>query len=535
MAATATAFLTRWAPRTRHAQWARDLQPIAQSLWCQRRRVPAASAASTKVMPVTQDDLGRKTMRESLARIIRPLQTHPESRRSVATFWGAFRSGVLLEDLDAVAAFSSYRYADGFSRERPLTIVTAAIDRINNDRSLALDRDVEIVGRVVSVGRSSMVVRVDVNRLINPNLDEAPPVASVRDSMDVARGLGGTGIGDVRPDVLAALPDGSFAGDVVGIDEAGIESRERVLCAYYTMVARDMVEHKAAAVPMLQITSEDERQQQVAYQLLKEVAGAGAARSVQSLGPTVTEQELLHQLFLATESTKGKKFKGVKNPMDALNLTYARTMHEAHVEGGGDWDGKFRPHGPLAEGDTLVPMEATVMKSTVLMHYQSANIHQKVFGGYICKCAFDLAWSNVYSFLGLFAPWLGAAPIMFMAPVDLGSIVEFTSTITYTGGDVVVCDVQADVVDPQSGSRQTTNTFSFSFFAPARRQTVVPLTYQDGSRLVQARRSAQNALEHARQTGVNIEVARANMLKEATIACEGWGHGSVRFNTGQPK
>ncbi len=51
------------------------------------------------------------------------------------------RLGKVLEDLDAFAGGVAYSHSDGFSHDRPLTIVTASVDKISLKERPPLDKD----------------------------------------------------------------------------------------------------------------------------------------------------------------------------------------------------------------------------------------------------------------------------------------------------------------------------------------------------------------------------------------------------------
>jgi acyl-coenzyme A thioesterase 9 len=46
-------------------------------------------------------------------------------------------------------------------------------------------------------------------------------------------------------------------------------------------------------------------------------------------------------------------------------------------------------------------MKNTQFKNTVLMHMQERNVHGKIFGGYLMKVAYELAWSTAVTFFGV--------------------------------------------------------------------------------------------------------------------------------------
>ena len=49
-------------------------------------------------------------------------------------------------------------------------------------------------------------------------------------------------------------------------------------------------------------------------------------------------------------------------------------------------------------------MRDTVFKNTLLMHAQERNVHGKIFGGYLMKTAYELAWSAAVIYMGVYTP-----------------------------------------------------------------------------------------------------------------------------------
>jgi acyl-coenzyme A thioesterase 9 len=46
-------------------------------------------------------------------------------------------------------------------------------------------------------------------------------------------------------------------------------------------------------------------------------------------------------------------------------------------------------------------MDNTKFKNTMLMHLQERNVHGKIFGGYLMKVAYELAWATASAFFGV--------------------------------------------------------------------------------------------------------------------------------------
>jgi acyl-coenzyme A thioesterase 9 len=61
-----------------------------------------------------------------------------------------------MEDLDVLAAMAAYKHCWAARPARPLTIVTASVDRMDLLNMLRPDLDMRASGHVTYVGRSSM-------------------------------------------------------------------------------------------------------------------------------------------------------------------------------------------------------------------------------------------------------------------------------------------------------------------------------------------------------------------------------------------
>lgn len=104
--------------------------------------------------------------------------------------------------------------------------------------------------------------------------------------------------------------------------------------------------------------------------------------------------------------------------------------------------------------------------------------------------------------------------VIFLHPVDIGSIVNFKATLLYTHIQrrIVTVSVEAQVIHAETGTRKTTNTFFFHFQCKppvattdssnteASKQTdffpfVIPTLYSDALRWLDARRRVNSLLE----------------------------------------
>lgn len=152
-----------------------------------------------------------------------------------------------------------------------------------------------------------------------------------------------------------------------------------------------------------------------------------------------------------------------------------------------------------SSSSTAVPMEAAVAGALRICHPQERNIHNFIFGGYLCREAFELAFATATVFMSGRRPNVRSVDdISFVHPVPIGSILDFRAQVVHSrlhAGSLFVCvSVQADVVQPASASRLTTNTFHFIFthgladFSPAPVPMVQPRSYVEAMRFLEGKR-----------------------------------------------
>jgi acyl-coenzyme A thioesterase 9 len=342
----------------------------------------------------TPFELKTKKPRESLIEFRLPFSTDSKLRDLYTTEGQrGLRIGRILEDLDAFSGEISYKHADGTHPDRPLTIVTASIDRLELQRSLVPYFDLKFRGWVTWVGNSSMEIRIEVHQ----------------------------------------------------IDTAGDEKLAMV--AYFMMVARDKYTGLAATVHQLEPETEMDKHLYKLGEERKRRRKNAAAQSLTITPPSPEESKLIHELFLAQQKRKSLR---------------------------------------LISNDDI-PMKDTVIESTYLMQPQQRNIHQKIFGGYILRNAFELAYIAAYSFSKHRPTFIALDDNAFLKPVEIGSVIKYTATIVYAEGVSCTIQVHADVIHPETGKKETTNVFYFSFNIPVQ-QTIVPETYNEAMMYIEGKR-----------------------------------------------
>ncbi|KAL9647360.1 hypothetical protein ABK040_011725 [Willaertia magna] len=338
--------------------------------------------------------LKSKTPKESEVFVHLPFSTDSKLRDIYMNAFNGIRIGRILEDLDALAGEIAYKHSDGFNSSRPLTIVTAAIDRIDLQKPIIPFFDLELIGRVTFTGTSSMEIRMEVFSLHSEG------------------------------------------------------KKELCMVAYFVMVALDRFTNRSTPVHSVEpITAEDKelfemgKRHQVNRKTLSDT-------SLMKKPPNDEERTLIHNLFLENLKSSG-------------NFCF--------------------------DENEKTPMSKTSLKNSKIMHPTQRNIHGKIFGGFLLREAYEIAFLTAYMFTKHKPTFLSLNENSFLKPVEVGSVVDFTSMIVYTGERSLEIRVEVNVVDPPSQKKMLCNTFHFAFICPIVRE-VVPETYLEAMYSLEGKR-----------------------------------------------
>lgn len=128
-------------------------------------------------------------------------------------------------------------------------------------------------------------------------------------------------------------------------------------------------------------------------------------------------------------------------------------------------------------------MEDTKLQSVFLMQPQDRNIHNKVFGGYLMRRAYELAHATGSVYAKSPVSLLSLDEIIFKKPVPVGSLLNLSSQVIYAQGDPhksFQVSVTAEVTDPEAGTTDLTNTFHFTLAAQDKPvPKILPRTYAE--------------------------------------------------------
>ena len=170
--------------------------------------------------------------------------------------------------------------------------------------------------------------------------------------------------------------------------------------------------------------------------------------------PSEDEKRLIHDFFIETVDHKALSFKARINPPNSV------------------W------------------MEDAKLKNIIVCQPENRNRFNKIFGGFIMRQAFELAWANSYVYCGKRPFILHMDDILFRAPVDVGSLLYMNSQICYTEADRIQARVSAEVIDPSTGDLQLTNVFQYTFTTKdsADVPRILPKTYHEAMMFLEGRR-----------------------------------------------
>eukprot|EP00557_Chaetoceros_sp_GSL56_P013044 CAMPEP_0176481122 /NCGR_PEP_ID=MMETSP0200_2-20121128/2647_1 /TAXON_ID=947934 /ORGANISM="Chaetoceros sp., Strain GSL56" /LENGTH=483 /DNA_ID=CAMNT_0017877297 /DNA_START=91 /DNA_END=1542 /DNA_ORIENTATION=+ len=154
----------------------------------------------------------------------------------------------------------------------------------------------------------------------------------------------------------------------------------------------------------------------------------------------------------------------------------------------------------LADPNSIL-MEHTQMQNCMIAQPQVRNLSNKIFGGFLMRRAFELAFANAYSFGGEWPQMLEVDNITFNAPVNVGDLLQFNSRVIYSlpdGGKLdevkkhsskplIMIEVECYVMEPEITRSYLSNRFYFTFVLPTKGtcRKVLPGTLEEARRMVE--------------------------------------------------
>ncbi|XP_040600088.1 acyl-coenzyme A thioesterase 9, mitochondrial isoform X2 [Mesocricetus auratus] len=268
---------------------------------------------------------------------------------------------------------------------------------------------------------------------------------------------------DMCKQSLSPEQDIKFTGHVSWVGKTSMEVKMKmfqlhkddafwpVLDATFVMVARDSENKGPAFVNPLIPENAEEEELFKQGELNKGRRIAFTSASLLKMAPSSEERNTIHEMFLSTLDPKTISF-------------HSRILPPNSV-----W------------------MENTKLKSLDICHPQERNIFNRIFGGFLMRKAYELAWATACSF-GSLQFWAfsisGSRPfvvtvddIMFQKPVEVGSLLFLSSQVCYTQNNYIQVRVHSEVASLETNEHMTTNVFHFTFMSEREVPLVFPKTY----------------------------------------------------------
>ncbi|KAK4055510.1 hypothetical protein OIV83_000056 [Microbotryomycetes sp. JL201] len=253
-----------------------------------------------------------------------------------------------------------------------------------------------------------------------------------------------------------------------------------ILIGRFAMAARKYSGGKHL-IPRLVIENEAEREMWEMGRDSRATKKEQSLKSLETTPPTAEEVKVLHKLF----GKQADLFKrNAPTPSDVVWMS--------------------DPTIKLKSAQACYPSSASsafVLTSFTfqLMHPQERNVHNKVFGGFLMRLAFESGYSVACLFARGPVTFISLDELTFKRPVEIGSLLILDSQVTFspcigTHSSFHV-SVEASTIDLYSGQKEITNTFHYTFASekPLERH-VLPRSYKQAIAWLDAQRRRERGI-----------------------------------------
>ncbi len=121
---------------------------------------------------------------------------------------------------------------------------------------------------------------------------------------------------------------------------------------------------------------------------------------------------------------------------------------------------------PALVTDDVMLMSQTRVENSLICQPQQRNMADSIFGGFLMRRAFELAFSTCYLHGGSRPHFLELERVIFRQPVQIGDLLRLAAHVTYTTMEprpIVHIEVLASVVNPEKREAVVSNIFNFTF------------------------------------------------------------------------
>ncbi|PVU90998.1 hypothetical protein BB561_004605 [Smittium simulii] len=379
---------------------------------------------------VSPKDLTLKTMKDSYCELWLPFTDVPALYEEYVDFAGFTRIGKILQDLDRLAGAVAYKHtSDQHGNISNITIVTAAVDRIDIIGSLECNVNYKASGVVSYVGFSSMEISLKLEKAL-ASVDDSSPNEKIK----------------YTP----------------------------VMFARFTMVARNKDTGKAIQINPLRLESHDEKK---LFKITEEIKREKTLLSKKDLvknPPNQEESRIMHNLWIEAKKYQDNKYNASFISKDFVWLDSTK-MNSVHV----CFPQERNIHNKVFGGFLM------------RMGHELAYANACMFSGTIpeSKSLDDFSFTkpvNIGSILRLTSQVVYSSRFVDSSSKLLSSTEKGELTESHVNSFQVA--VIADVLNPKTESIEHTNTFHFSFATNKPIKRVIPRTYEDMVKYIEGRR-----------------------------------------------
>merc|ERR1719253_2465512 len=136
---------------------------------------------------------------------------------------------------------------------------------------------------------------------------------------------------------------------------------------------------------------------------------------------------------------------------------------------------------------TQVLISRTGLENTVLTKPQHQNTAGNVFGGFLLRACYDLAYSTIFAFTGEFPTVKEISEFTFDKPVPQRALLRLKSRVVYTCGTDACVEVLLIVMQPDKRTTFRANKILIVFNANAECAEVLPHTLSEAQAQLVAR------------------------------------------------
>ncbi|KAI0231118.1 Acyl-coenzyme A thioesterase 9, mitochondrial [Lamellibrachia satsuma] len=204
----------------------------------------------------------------------------------------------------------------------------------------------------------------------------------------------------------------------------------RLIDANFTMVATDPTGQRKAYVNPLKLETQEEEELFVHRNANRVKRKEDAIKSLMRMPPSEEERNMIHDMFI-------------------------KSMHNNTLP--------RQPTAMTTQPAGSIWMADTVLNTVLITFPEDQNLHGKIFGGFLIREAFELGWANAWVYSRSQPLTVAMADIKFRQSVKIGSLLYLSSQVVYTRGPFMQVIVHAEVVNAETGQRDTTHVFHFTF------------------------------------------------------------------------